>query len=82
MKKKPRKSLSKKHGDKYDYSLVDYDGALTNVNIICETHGVFPQTPHSHLSRQGQGCPKCGNIKRAMAQKSTTGAATLDWTVS
>jgi hypothetical protein len=48
------------HGDKYDYSLVEYKRTDTNVVIICEKHGQFEQTPHSHLS--GQNCPKCSII--------------------
>ena len=45
------------HGDKYDYSLVDYKNAKTKVKIICPVHGVFEQTPNSHLN--GRGCSKC-----------------------
>ena len=49
----------KKHGDKYDYSLVEYLGAETKVKIICSKHGVFEQTPAAHIA--GQGCPECKN---------------------
>ena len=52
----------KKHGDKYDYSLVKYLGAETKVEIICRKHGVFEQTPAAHL--RGQGCPRCCEEKR------------------
>ena len=45
------------HGDKYDYSLVDYKNNCTKVKIICPTHGEFEQTPNNHLS--GKGCLKC-----------------------
>lgn len=45
------------HGDKYDYSLVEYVNAHTKIKIICPVHGVFEQTPDKHL--QGQGCGKC-----------------------
>lgn len=47
----------KKHGNKYDYSKVTYRSALSKVHIICERHGMFLQTPGSHL--YGQGCPRC-----------------------
>jgi hypothetical protein len=51
-----------KHGNKYYYSLAEYNGAKTKIKIICPIHGVFEQTPTNHLS--GNGCPKCsGNIK-------------------
>ena len=55
------KKFEKIHGDRYDYSKVDYKGSNTKVSIICKQHGVFKQTPHSHSN--GNGCPKCGNDK-------------------
>ena len=55
------KKARSKHGDKYDYSKVDYVGAHTKVCIICSEHGEFWQIPYSHLTRSG--CPKCGNEK-------------------
>ena len=45
------------HGDKYDYSLVEYKSASEKVKIICPQHGVFEQMPFTHLS--GAGCPIC-----------------------
>ena len=45
------------HGDKYNYSKVNYINAHTKVCIICPEHGEFLQTPHNHL--KGSGCPKC-----------------------
>lgn len=45
------------HGDKYDYSKVEYYSYNTPVIITCKIHGDFAQTPGKHLS--GQGCPKC-----------------------
>lgn len=45
------------HGYKYDYSLVEYINAYTKVKIICPIHGMFEQTPTSHLSNHG--CLKC-----------------------
>ncbi len=38
------------HGDKYDYSLVEYINNKTKVKIICPIHGEFEQTPTSHIS--------------------------------
>ena len=29
------------HGDKYDYSLVDYKNMTTKIKIICPIHGIF-----------------------------------------
>lgn len=48
----------KTHGDKYDYSLVNYQGSDKKVTIICPEHGAFLQTPHMHIS--GRQCPICG----------------------
>ena len=45
------------HGDKYDYSKVEYVNNHTKVCIICTEHGDFWQRADSHLS--GIGCPKC-----------------------
>jgi len=47
------------HGNKYDYSLVNYQTARIHVNIICPIHGVFKQMPHKHL--KGQGCHFCAD---------------------
>lgn len=51
------KNANLKHNYKYDYYLVEYKGAKTKINIICQKHGIFEQTPTNHLS--GQNCPKC-----------------------
>jgi hypothetical protein len=50
-----------KHGEKYDYSLVEYKNKLTIVNIICPKHGIFQQRPDLHL--QGFGCKICNESK-------------------
>lgn len=47
----------KVHGDRYDYSLVDYKRSSQKVKIICKKHGVFETTPNSHL--RGENCRKC-----------------------
>lgn len=46
------------HGDKYDYSKVEYVNNHTKVCIICPKHGEFWQEPRHHLSKHG--CPMCG----------------------
>lgn len=45
------------HGDKYDYSLVEYVNAKTKVDIICPVHGVFKSIFTRHI--ESKGCPKC-----------------------
>jgi len=50
-----------KHGDKYNYSLVDYKNNKTKINIICPIHGLFKQIPNDHL--RSRGCNKCAFLK-------------------
>ena len=45
------------HGNKYDYSKIEYKGNKTKVCIICPIHGEFWQNASSHL--QGRGCSLC-----------------------
>jgi very-short-patch-repair endonuclease len=49
--------FNKKHNFRYNYSLMEYNGADVKIDIICPSHGVFKQTPHHHLN--GHGCRKC-----------------------
>lgn len=44
------------HGNKYDYSSVEYKNTKEPIIIICEEHGTFSQSPECHL--RGQGCPE------------------------
>ena len=55
------------HGDKYDYSKVEYVNSHTKVRIICPIHGEFWQRPDHHL--HGQGCKKCGDLRRSENKK-------------
>lgn len=50
------------HGDKYDYSKVEYINMRTKVCIICPEHGEFWQFPKGHFSRK-HGCPICRSSK-------------------
>ena len=52
------------HGDKYDYSKVEYVDSKTDVCIICPEHGEFWQNPQVHLN--GHGCPTCTQPNRNM----------------
>lgn len=45
------------HGERYDYSLVDYVNSKKKIKIVCPIHGVFEQTPNGHL--RGYNCPLC-----------------------
>lgn len=59
-----------KHGDKYDYSLVDYKNTRTKVTIICPIHGTSEQYPNNHIKTYG--CPTCGNKATTPKNKKTT----------
>lgn len=63
------------HGEKYDYSKVEYVNNKTKVCIICPEHGEFWQDPYNHL--KGVGCPVCG--KNRQVQKRTKDT---DWFIS
>ena len=58
------------HGDKYDYSKVDYVNTNTKVCIICPKHGEFWQRPGAHLS--GAGCPSCWEERKGQSLYSNT----------
>lgn len=64
------KDAKEVHGNKYDYSKVEYKGAFNLVKIICPIHGEFEQIPHVHL--RGCGCQECGNILKDIKAKRTT----------
>ena len=53
------------HGSKYDYSKVNYKNANTKVEIVCNIHGSFWQTPSKHYGRK-QGCPACAGGRKRM----------------
>jgi len=50
------------HGDKYDYSKVEYTHSKLPVCIICPIHGEFWQMPNKHTNEK-HGCPECSKIK-------------------
>jgi hypothetical protein len=54
----------KKHGDRYDYSSVDYIHCMSKVVIICKLHGKFSQRANDHL--QGSGCKECAILSNAI----------------
>ena len=56
-----RRIATKKHNNKYDYSLVEYKTNKDKVCIICPEHGSFLQQASSHM--RGVGCRTCGYKK-------------------
>lgn len=63
-------SATKIHGDKYDYSEVNYVRHCDKVKIICKKHGEFYQTPNAHLG--GTGCPVCARESTIQKTSSNT----------
>ena len=59
------------HGDKYDYTRVEYRGMTKPVTIICHKHGPFQQDPGHHI-RLRQGCPICGRERQIAAMVGNT----------
>lgn len=49
------------HGNKYDYSKVNYTNMNKKIEIICSKHGSFWQKPSDHY--KGHGCSKCHESK-------------------
>lgn len=57
-----------RHGDKFDYSKVEYTDSVTKVEIICkEADHLFCQTPSKHL--YGRGCPECASTKKSSTKE-------------
>lgn len=52
------KKAKLKHGDRYNYSKVNYISSHDVVTIGCKIHGDFEQVANYHLT--GNGCQQCG----------------------
>ena len=48
----------KVHGNRYDYSLVEYKNNQTLIKIICKTHGIFEMIATNHIHSKNN-CPRC-----------------------
>jgi len=46
------------HGNKYDYSKVEYKTTEDKVIIVCPEHGEFLMRPRAHY-KDRRGCPSC-----------------------
>lgn len=52
------RKAKEKHGNQFDYRLVNYINTMTNVSIECPKHGVYSQKPFQHLQSKF-GCKFC-----------------------
>ena len=57
------------HGDKYDYSNINYVNLKTPIKLTCLTHGEFEQRPDVHI--KSEGCSKCTIIKTIIESRLT-----------
>ncbi len=61
------KVFKKQHGNKYDYSLVNYVNSNTKVIVICYNHGPFEITPQHH--KNGVGCRLCYDDRQRISKE-------------
>ncbi len=57
----------KKHNGRYSYYMESFVDSRTKMNIGCQDHGVFEQTPAEHL--YGKGCPTCGALRAGQEKR-------------
>jgi hypothetical protein len=60
------RKAKEKHGDKFNYDLVEYTNSLTKVKIKCSNGHIFEQTPGHHLA--GDECSKCRGRHRTLEE--------------
>lgn len=56
------------HGNKYDYSRVEYINNRTKVTVICPQHGAFDIAPAGHVPMK-YGCAACGGKKKKTTEE-------------
>lgn len=47
------------HGDKFTYIRDSFFKQKDKMQIICNIHGEFTQSPDKHIAENSKGCPKC-----------------------
>ena len=65
------------HGNKYDYSKVEYVNSQTKVCIICPIHGEFLISPNNHL--RGEGCSKCAKEIQQIENRKRAKKASIEF---
>lgn len=56
------------HGNRYDYSQVEYSTAHEKIKIGCSIHGIFEASAYSHVNRKS-GCPHCAKRARKTTEQ-------------
>lgn len=64
------------HGDRYDYSITEYNGSSDCINVICPIHGLFTLQANHHL--EGQGCSKCKKSRVKVSKRETKKVTSLE----
>ena len=59
------------HGNRYNYSSVQYTNNKTPVTVECLQHGTFEVCPRDHLHKKS-GCPACANVVKGAYHKKDT----------
>lgn len=62
--------FKKIHGEKYNYSKIEYINNSSKLIILCPQHGKFNQSFNSHSA--GHGCPSCGVNSRIILNSSNS----------
>lgn len=57
--------FTERHGNRFDYSTVDYRGSGHEITILCPVHGAISMRPDAHLISDS-GCRQCGNFSRRL----------------
>ena len=61
------------HGDKFDYSEVEYKNSSIKVKIYCKTcQKYFLQIPNSHVGKKEAGCRSCSQRAKALSRPKIT----------
>jgi len=50
------------HGNKYDYSIMEYSPSIRKIELICLKHGAFKVSKNHHINSK-HGCPICSEPK-------------------
>jgi superfamily II DNA or RNA helicase len=57
------------HGDKFDYSRVNYVARNIKVEIVCRTHGSFYTLPDDHTRYSTGGCVECAGNQQLTTEQ-------------
>jgi len=64
------KLASEVHGNRYDYSKVEFINSKTAVTVICKIHGAWQCSPSLHISKtHKRGCPICGGSHKKTTEQ-------------